>query len=269
MPQPKQAQIVRYKASKKETFELMLQPGGAKLYSEGKKSVESVLFVDAIFRNAKKAKMATAKELEAAFGTSDVVAVAKRILDKGSAQLSSSDRKSMMDRKQKQVVEFVRSNYIDSRTKLPLPVARVTLAMSGFRLDAKGEVAAEARRFVEYAQRKGSLALRRKEIVHTVAVPIGYKSAATKLFSNHGVSIISSKASANDITFEIGCLSGELEAVLVGVSRLTSEDDGKSTGKSKRRSGKNSRQASVKSASKPKSTGDTKSRSKKGRRNKR
>ena len=113
-----------------------------------------VLFVDAIFRNAKKAKMATPKELEAAFGTSDVAAVAQRILDKGNAQLSSSDRKSMMDRKQKQVVEFVRSNYIDSRTKLPVPAARVTLAMSGFRLDAKGEVAAEARRLVEYAQRK-------------------------------------------------------------------------------------------------------------------
>ena len=99
-------------------------------------------------------------------------------------------------------------------------------------------------------------------------MPISYKSSATKLFSNHGVSIMSSKASANDITFEIGCLSGELEAVLVGVSRLTSDGDGESAGKGKRRSGKKSRQASVKSASKPKSTGDAKSRSKKGRRNK-
>jgi len=113
-----------------ENFEVIVKPEPAFSYRSGKTtSISGVLVAETIFSDASKGMKASEEKMRKAFGTSDNLKIAEQILKKGTLQLTTEQRRRMIEEKRKQIVDFISRNAVDPRTKLPHPPTRIEQAM--------------------------------------------------------------------------------------------------------------------------------------------
>lgn len=117
--------ISRIKAGGKN-FEILVDVDKAVEFRKtGKGSVGEILAVDAIFTDSKKGFHAAEKDLKEGFGTSDINAVAEKIIKSGEIQLPQEYKEKQREGKEKQVVEFLVRNAVDPRTDRPYTRERI------------------------------------------------------------------------------------------------------------------------------------------------
>jgi ribosome maturation protein SDO1 len=114
-----------------EKFEVLVKPDPALEYKMGKQfSVSQLLVIDEIYIDAGKGTRASAEKLQKAFGTQDPLAIAEEIMKHGELQLTTDQRRQLVEDKRKQIVAFVARNCIDPRTGTPHPPIRIEQAMA-------------------------------------------------------------------------------------------------------------------------------------------
>ena len=133
---------VRYKE-----YEIMVEPDLAKEAKlEGKDhEIQRMLFVQEVFKDADKGERASADDLDADFGTRQVMEAADEIFEKGEMQLTTDQKKEMRQDKYKQVVNMIARRAMDPKTGNPHPPQRVENALeeAGFNADAMEDVEAQ------------------------------------------------------------------------------------------------------------------------------
>ncbi|HSQ52862.1 MAG TPA: ribosome assembly factor SBDS, partial [Acidobacteriota bacterium] len=103
-------------------FEILTKPEPALAYRLGKTTtVSQVLATETIFTDAGKGTKASEERLQAVFGTIDPLKIAEVILKKGTLQLTTEQRKQLVEDKRKQIVSFISRECIDPKTNLPHP----------------------------------------------------------------------------------------------------------------------------------------------------
>jgi len=128
-----------------ERFEILVDPDLARMYREGKKKeLNNVLIVEEIFKNAKKGERHKSSELQKAFHTSDLFAIADTILKKGELQLTTEQRRKMLEEKRKKIVAILCRECIDPRTGAPHTQMRIENAMEEARVQIDAFKEAEA-----------------------------------------------------------------------------------------------------------------------------
>lgn len=126
--------VVRY-SFEGEKFEILVKPDPALDYKLGKKKdLSSVLVSDDIYTDSSKGTKPSTEKLLKAFKTADYTEIAQKILQKGDLNLTTEQRRKMVEAKKKQLVEFISKTYVDPRTHLPHPPLRVEQAMKDARV---------------------------------------------------------------------------------------------------------------------------------------
>ncbi len=111
-------------------FEVLVKPEKALQYRMGKISaITEALVTETVFLDANKGTKVSEESLRKAFGTTDPLEVAEIILKKGTIQLTTEQRRKMVEDKRKQVITFISRQCLDPRTNLPHPPLRVQQAM--------------------------------------------------------------------------------------------------------------------------------------------
>jgi len=111
-------------------FELLVKPDKALQYRMGKISaISEVLAAETIFSDASKGTKVSEESLLKAFGTVEPLKAADIILRKGTIQLTTDQRRKMIEDKRKQITAFISRQCVDPRTNLPHPPLRVEQAM--------------------------------------------------------------------------------------------------------------------------------------------
>jgi ribosome maturation protein SDO1 len=117
-----------------EHFEILTKPEPALSYRLGKTtSVSQVLATETIFTDAGKGTKASEEKLQEVFGTTDSLKIAEVILKKGTLQLTTEQRKQLVEEKRRQIVSFISRECIDPKTNLPHPPLRIEQAMKQIR----------------------------------------------------------------------------------------------------------------------------------------
>lgn len=126
--------VVKY-SFEGEKFEILVKPDPALDYKLGKKKdLSSVLVSDDIYTDSSKGTKPSMEKLLKAFNTDDSAEIAKKILEKGDLNLTTEQRRKMVEEKRKQLVEFISKTYVDPRTHLPHPPLRIEQAMKDARV---------------------------------------------------------------------------------------------------------------------------------------
>jgi len=113
-----------------EHFEVLVKPDKALDYRNGKiPGITEVLVTETIFLDANKGTKVSGESLRKNFGTEDTLKVAELILKKGTLQLTTEQRRKMVETKRKQIVDFIVRNAVDPKTNLPHPPLRIENAM--------------------------------------------------------------------------------------------------------------------------------------------
>jgi ribosome maturation protein SDO1 len=117
-----------------EKFEILVKPEPALEYKMGKPlGISQLLVIEEIYSDAGKGTRASEEKLEKAFGSVDALKVAEDIMKHGELQLTTDQRRELVEEKRKQIVAFISRNCIDPRTGTPHPPIRIEQALSQVR----------------------------------------------------------------------------------------------------------------------------------------
>ncbi len=117
-------------------FEIIVDLDKALKFRKENGSVD-FLETDNIFSDSKKGFVAPSKDLQEAFGTTDIDTVAEKIVRNGEVLLTQEHRDEEKEKKAKQVIDFLVSNSIDPRTGNPHTAERIRNALEQAHVDIK------------------------------------------------------------------------------------------------------------------------------------
>ncbi len=122
-------------AKGQDKFEILVKPQQALDYKLGKAvPVSQLLVIEEIYSDSSKGTRASTEKLEKHFGTSDALKVAEEIMKSGELQLTTEQRRQLIEEKRRQIVSIIIRNAIDPRTGAPHPPLRIEQAMEQIRL---------------------------------------------------------------------------------------------------------------------------------------
>jgi ribosome maturation protein SDO1 len=187
-----------------DKFELLVKPDPALQYKMGKRAdISSVLVSDEIYSDANKGSRASSEKMMKHFKTTDSTDVAKQILAKGELNLTTDQRRKMVEEKKRQIVQFINRSFVDPKTHLPHPILRIEAAMEEVRvpIDPFKKVEDQAKTIVD-ALRK-IIPLKSETVKLTVTVPPQFAAQSYSVLKSSG-----------DLSSEEWLADGSLKAVL-------------------------------------------------------
>jgi len=158
-------------------FEILVKPQKALDYRTGKVvGVTEVIVSETIYSDANKGTRASEENLRKAFGTTDSLKIAETILKTGTVQLTTEQRRKMVEEKRKQIVDFISRQSVDPRTNLPHPPMRIENAMEQihYPIDPFKPVEEQARDIVKLL--RPILPLKMEQVSVGVTIPAQYSA---------------------------------------------------------------------------------------------
>ena len=115
-------------------FEILIDPKAAQSYSEGDEiDWEDAIAADGIWSDSAKGERAPDIIVNNTFETTDLIDIYKKILAEGTIQLTSQQRKEMVEQKRKQIVAHIVANAMNPQTGGPHPPQRIENAIDEVR----------------------------------------------------------------------------------------------------------------------------------------
>jgi ribosome maturation protein SDO1 len=162
-----------------EHFEVLVKPQKALDFRMGKiAAITEVLAADTIFSDANKGTKPAEESLRKAFGTIDSLKIAETILSKGTLQLTTEQRRKMIEDKRKQIVDFISRQSVDPKTNLPHPPTRIENAMEQVRysIDPFKPVEEQAKEIIKLL--RPILPLKMEQMTVGISIPAEYSARA-------------------------------------------------------------------------------------------
>jgi len=178
--------LVRY-SFEGEKFEIMVKPDPALDYKLGKKKdISAVLVSDEIYTDSGKGTRPSTEKLFRAFKTEDPTAIAEIIMQKGDLNLTTDQRRKMMEDKKKQIVTYIAKTYVDPKTHLPHPPLRIEQAIKDARVsvDPQKSVDEQVKDIVE--QLRSIIALKTESLQLEIIIPAQFASQSYAVLKSVG-----------------------------------------------------------------------------------
>jgi ribosome maturation protein SDO1 len=170
-----------------DKFELLVKPDPALEYKLGKRAdVSSVLVSDEIYSDANKGSRASSEKMTKHFRTTDSIEVAKQILARGELNLTTDQRRKMVEEKRKQIVQIINKSFVDPKTHLPHPIVRIEAALEEARvsIDPFKKSEDQAKGVVDLLRK--ILPLRSETVRLTVTVPPQFAAQSYSILKSTG-----------------------------------------------------------------------------------
>lgn len=111
-------------------FEILIDPYKALELRRGAKlDVSEILAYPAVYKDAKSTEVVAESDLQKTFGTVDVFKIAERIIKEGELQLTTEQRREMVEKKRSQIVDIISKRGVNPQTNSPNPPQRILSAM--------------------------------------------------------------------------------------------------------------------------------------------
>jgi ribosome maturation protein SDO1 len=178
--------LVRY-SFEGEKFEIMVKPDPALDYKLGnKKDLSAVLVSDEIYTDSGKGTKPSTEKLLKAFKTDDPTVIAEIIMQKGNLNLTTDQRRKMMEDKKKQIVTYIAKTYVDPKTHLPHPPLRIEQAMKDGRVsvDPQKSVDEQVKDIVEAL--RSIIALKTESLQLEIIIPAQFASQSYAVLKSVG-----------------------------------------------------------------------------------
>ncbi len=170
-----------------EKFEIMVKPDPALDYKLGKKKdISAVLVSDEIYTDSGKGTRPSAEKLLKAFNTEDQSLIVEIIMQKGDLNLTTDQRRKMIEEKRKQIVHFIAKTYVDPKSHLPHPPLRIEQAMKDGRvsIDPQKNVDEQVKEIVD--KLRSIIALKSENLQLEIIIPAQFASQSYAVLKSVG-----------------------------------------------------------------------------------
>jgi ribosome maturation protein SDO1 len=180
------ATVVRY-SFEGEKFEILVKPDPALEYKLGKrKDISPILVSDEIYSDSSKGTRASTEKLLKAFKTEDTTAIAEKILQKGDLNLTTDQRRKMIEEKRKQIVNYISKTFVDPKSHLPHPPLRIEQAMTDGRISIDPHKHAEEQVKDIVEKLRSIIPLKSENLVLEITIPAQFASQSYSVLKSTG-----------------------------------------------------------------------------------
>lgn len=178
--------VARYSAGG-DRFEILVRPDPALDFKLGRsKDLSRALVSDDIYSDSGKGTKPPAERLLAAFRTDDPAAIAAIILRRGDLNLTTDQRRRMVEEKRRQVVEHIAKTYVDPRSHLPHPPLRIEQAMKDARVSVDPQRGADEQAKDVVERLRGVIPLKSETMDLEIVVPAQYAARSYSALKSAG-----------------------------------------------------------------------------------
>ncbi len=171
-------------------FEVLVDPYLARDLKEGKNvDFDKLVAVEEVFKDARKGERVSKEDLQKYFNTTDIREIIKTIILEGEVQITSSQRREMLEQKKKQIIDFISRNAVDPKTGLPHPPSRIERALEEAKvhIDIFKPVDAQVKDIVKALREY--LPLKFEELEIAIKIPPQYTGKAISALYSFGTII--------------------------------------------------------------------------------
>jgi len=187
-----------------EKFELLVKPDPALDFRLGKNSnISKILASDEIYADANKGTRISDEKLMKHFKTTDPMTIAKIILEKGDLNMTSEQRKRLVEDKRKQIIQIISRSYVDPKTHYPHPPIRIENAINEVRVVIDPFMKAEDQTKTVIDELRTILPFKAEQFKLSIIIPPQFAAQSYSVLKNVG-----------DIQNEEWQANGSLKAII-------------------------------------------------------
>ena len=203
------------------TLELICKPGMITKFRKGECSMNDVLIDDKIYSDSSKGDLApqSAMDLFNKKGES----LLEYILKEGKYQLTTQEKREMVEQCRKDVARHIHNNYIDSVTKIPHPLQRIELALQEVKFNPDPDKSVEANVKGILNKLTNVIRLTESTINATVTVPNKYIGKASGLIYS-SCNVLKEDYGKEAAVFAIELAPGKYEYFYDQLAKLSSNE---------------------------------------------
>lgn len=113
-----------------QKFEILVDPKKALEFKKGAKiDLNDILAYPSIYKDVSSTDVVSEQNLQKVFGTTDAFKIAEKILRNGELQLTTEQRKEMVEKKRMQIADIISKRGINPQTNAPHPPQRILNVM--------------------------------------------------------------------------------------------------------------------------------------------
>lgn len=168
-------------------FEVLVDPELALEFKKDKNiDISKILAIETIFKDSKKGDKASEEHMKEVFGSSDVREVAKRIIERGEIQLTTEQRRKILEQKWMQIVNIIARHGFNPQTGAPHPPSRIERAMEEAKVNVDPFRDAEEQVSRVLKEIRPLIPIRFEEKTIAVKIPAQYTGNAYSAVKNFG-----------------------------------------------------------------------------------
>lgn len=169
-------------------FEVLVDPDLAMDLRKGKSvSISDLAALDEVFKDAKKGESQSATAVQKVFGTTDFEKVVKQIIARGEVQLTTDQRRRILEEKRKELVNLIVRNTMNPQTKTPHPAARIETALQEVKFAVDIFKSTEEQLPVAIDSIRKLLPISMEKLRIAVRIPALYSGKASVVLHKYGV----------------------------------------------------------------------------------
>jgi len=203
----------------------LVEPNKALELKRGMKvSMEEILAYPAIYRDARTTDMIAEQDLQKVFGTTDVFKIAEGIIKKGELQLTTEQRRGMVEQKKNQIVAIISKRGINPQTNLPHPPQRIlsVVEKSGINIDPFVDAELQIDKVLEKI--KPLIPIKFQKVTLSIKVPAQYAGRSYSVLKSFGTIINEKWLDDGSLKVNLQMLAGLQTELFKKMSDLTHGD---------------------------------------------
>jgi len=170
-----------------EKFEILVDPEKAMEVKSGKDiPLEELIASEEIYEDSKKGLRSSDEKINKAFGTNDLNIIAKKIIREGDVQITTDQRKQMLEEKKRAIVNIISKRGVNPQTGLPHPPDRILRAMdeAKVKIDLEKRIEEQIDSILETIQKV--IPIKFEKIQIAIKIPPSFAGKASNIIRNFG-----------------------------------------------------------------------------------
>jgi len=218
-------QVVKYKdGPNRMSFEIICKVGAPLLFRDGKEvNIENVLESDEVFKDFKKGVKASDSEIEVSFNTLDRMQVCRTILEQGEIQYTTEERRSFVEKKRNEIVNFIHKYYVDPRTKMPHPIVRIENALEELKVRVDPHLSAKKQVKEIIKSLPEVLPVKKMIIEAVIKIPHKFLGQIYGIFKDV-VTIVNENYTTEGCDYSVSFVPGDYDALVADLNSLCQDE---------------------------------------------
>lgn len=183
--------------------------------------MRDILAYPSVYKDVRSSEASASQDLQKVFGTTDVFKIAEKIIKEGEVQLTTEQKRAMVEQKRTQIAAIISKRGINPQTNTPHPMQRILNAMqqAGATIDPFADAETQVDKVVNSI--KPLLPIRFQKVTAQIKIPPEYSGKIHTILKESGTMKQEQWLNDGSLQVVIEMLAGVYDELVQKTANLT------------------------------------------------